>query len=167
MEIVNLLTWILLGIPLMMTYSMIDNSFWVSINKNKSLYIIYLVCLVLAFISGILMVVWSTKYELSDKSEKNLLTIGIVILVGFSILWVPMFQQSKKDSKYKYFTVFALMGAAAGSMIIAHTVLKPVIYNKTKDLKYSVLWAIPALFLVFQTTIMDLIVWNLFYFKNS
>jgi hypothetical protein len=161
---VNLLAWILLGIPLLATYSTIDKSFWVGIEKNKNLYRFYLVYIILAFISGILMIVWSSKYELENEKESQLVTIGIIILVGFSIIWVPMFKESKNNLNYRWATILALLGATVGSCILAHTVLYPIVHNDSVDsYKYSKLWAIPVLFLVFQTGIMDLFVWNYYY----
>ena len=165
MNLVNFLSWIILGIPLMLTYTTIDMSFWVGIDSNKHFYRFYLTCIVFAFISGISMVTWSSKYELDDEDESDLVTIGIILLVGFSILWVPMFKQSKIDSNYKYATISALTGAFAGAAILAHTVLYPHVYDTEDSEKYSELWAIPAIFLVFQTGIMDFIVWNYFYLK--
>jgi len=155
MNLINLLHWIILGIPLILTYITIDNSFWVNIDKNKRLYQFYIICIILAFISGIALLIWTSLYK---TKENDLVIIGILMLIGFSIIWVPMFRYNK------IFTVISLIGAAIGSMILAHTVLAPIIY-KTND--YSVLWAIPALFLVFQTTIMDLIVWNTYYFRSK
>lgn len=166
MNLVNFLLWIILGIPLMLTYTTIDKSFWVGIDSKKHFYRFYVVCVIFAFIAGISMVAWSSKYELEDENESELVTVGIVLLVGFSILWVPMFKQSRLDSNYKYATVLALTGAFAGAAILAHTVLKPIIYDNEDSEKYSEWWAFPAVYLAFQTGIMDLIIWNSFYLKQ-
>lgn len=165
MNLVNFLIWIILGIPLMLTYTTIDKSFWVGIDFKKHFYHFYIVCVIFAFIAGSSMVAWSSIYELEDEQESELVTIGIVLLVGFSILWVPMFKQSKLDSNYKYATILALSGAFAGAALLAHTVLKPIIYKEESE-KYSDWWAFPAVYLVFQTGIMDLIIWNYFYLKQ-
>lgn len=173
MNLVNFLIWIILGIPLFFTYSTIDNSFWVGIDSTKHFYRFYIACIIFAFIAGTSMVAWSSMYELEDENESELVTLGIVLLVGFSILWVPMFKQSQTNRNYRWATVLALFGAAVGAMILAHTVLYPIIYDNPKSdkysedsNKYSSWWSFPALYLVFQTAIMDLIIWN-YYYLNS
>jgi len=163
LNVLNLLMWIILGIPLMLTYKTIDKSFWVGIDSDKHFYRFYRACIVLAFVSGISMVYWSSKYKLEDESESELVTLAITLLVGFSILWVPMFKQSQTNSIYRWATVLALIGAAAGALLLAHTVMKPFIYETEDSDLYSGWWNFPSIFLVFQTVIMDLLIWNFFY----
>lgn len=168
MNLVNLLTWIILGIPLMLTYTTVDKSFWVGIDSKKVMYTIYIMSIILASISGIATMVWSSQENIEDEKESELLTIGIIMLVGFSIGWVPMFQQSKINRNYKYATVLCLIGAAVGAVIIAHTAYIKLRDPEFEELNWEEGWGlVPAIYLVFQTGIMDLILWNIYYFGQK
>ena len=109
--------------------------------------------IILSFIAGLYLFYYLTwRYCETDKYTW-LAMVGLTILIGASNFWVPSMR-----SKSKIGSILTLSIAAIGSLFV----LSSVIMDCSPMDAQKIVGIVSATVLVFQTTIMDAIVWNIY-----
>jgi hypothetical protein len=165
-DYISLAIYIALGIPLFYEYSLIPKEsqrYW---GENTPFFfkVISSIGVLLAFIAG----TYSVYFAVVEAPKENVLNyeyeprgkieiyIAIILLAGFQLLWVPGVRQGGKLGKAM--TTIGLLGTSAGSILLFTIAL----INHPDNVISHVFFCILAV----QCTIMDLLLWSLFFYKK-
>jgi hypothetical protein len=172
MDFTYLCIYITLGLPLLISYSFIgylnkneyenlwtNNGTNILVNKNVRSFNIFTIFL--ASLAGLYLLYYFTTKNIEDIKistmsidVKYIIFIGLLILLGFSLLWLPSFYlMSSKITSSVLFMV------SVGSMLLVGSVCYILSKNKLVS-NYDILSAIAVFMLLFQTFVMDFLIWS-------
>lgn len=159
--------FIILGIVLMITYYFCYKTsdkinYWTNNNKNilkhNDNYIrAYKFMIIVATLAG-LYLMYYLSFEIPNKTifnipyskSKYIIHVGVLLLIGFSILWVPSIM-----AKESFVTNIGLFIAAIGAIIL----LISLSSIKNKNTKDNIAIAM-IIILVIQTFFLDFLIWT-------
>lgn len=170
MDIATLIIWLLLGIPVMIQYFYYLPRNYNTVSKDelwawtpKELRYTMMVSIGLSFLSGLYMLWYTIEelpkhdvygYDFSTRS-RYYVYLALFLMLFFSNFWWSMMYYKRKS-----LVTTALVMAGIGSILLMSQVWNSVLDSE----KITDKLAIGASFvLMFQMTIMDAIVWNVFY----
>ncbi len=174
-EFTNLLIFVILGIPLLAQYasyfSMTDydkNSLWTNNGTNlitnfPELKIPYMIMMFLSFIAGFY-IVYYLVFRIQNKqifgkdynTSKYIIYTSILLLVGFSLLWMPSFYLYSKAT-----TSIILFTVSCSSIILLASLASFKIFEIEDIAAISA-----ASILLFQHFFLDFIIWSLINVKQ-
>ena len=182
-DFIPLIIFVSLGLPLLLSYyalslqpKSVTNSFWSNNGKNKinkyGLYYFYVLSMLLAATAGAYLfyyLTWGNNFKGMtekkifgydyQKEGKYFIYVSLLVLIGFSLLWIPSFYMENKRSGFltllPILTLF-LVGAGAGLLMasIASEFKPKSASNDDKGALAS------AVYLFFHTFVLDFIIWT-------
>ncbi len=159
--------FIILGIVLIVTYYFCYKTsdkinYWTNNNKNilkhNEKYVhAYTFMIIISILAGLYLMYYlsfeipnKTIFNIEYSKSKYIIHIGVLLLIGFSILWVPSI-----ITKQSFVTNIGLFIAAIGAIIL----LASLISIENKNTKDSVAIAMITI-LVIQTFFLDFLIWT-------
>lgn len=167
MDHTTLSMFVILGAVLMVTYYFCYKTsdrinYWTNNGKNiiredKRYVQAYTIMVILAGIAGIYLmyylsfeIVNKKVFDKSYEESKHIIYTGVLLLIGFSILWVPSI-----IARETFITNVSLFIVAIGAVII----LSAICSVNNKNIKDNAAIAM-AVILVFQTFFLDFLIWT-------
>lgn len=161
----TLTIFLVLGLILLITYSYIFRlnkteyeALWTNngtnkITNNNNLRTFNKISIFLATISGIFLLYYLTTtniniFDLNTEDSNYTINTILLILIGFSILWIPSFYINFINTKFILFMV------ALASIILFISLL--TIHRKNNIDNIAI---VASFIIMFQTFVMDLILW--------
>jgi hypothetical protein len=164
MNLITLFLWIILSIPLLASYgSVIERNNDVGVGMPLGLKQFYGLTIILTLISVLFLISWSTNLETTPENMETI-QLSIILIMSCSIAWGPLFNIGcGKNSLYRSMSILALIGVAVGVSVLLYTAYE----EYSIDNNQTNLWAvITNSFFLFQTFILDAIVWSIYFLNN-